>query len=76
MLSTIHIACPNCGSSAAERHILPESQIERTQCRDCDYLLVTCLRTNRVLEAYAPTIDFRKFKQTLVLRKSVSARLE
>lgn len=49
------IRCPNCGSEA-ERHYLLSSRLTRTQCPSCDYLMVTCSRTGRVIEAYAPGI--------------------
>lgn len=49
------IRCPNCGSEA-ERHHLLSSQLVRTQCSSCDYLMVNCSRTGRVIEAYAPGI--------------------
>lgn len=52
--------CPNCGSSAAERHQLLTEELTRTQCPHCDYLMVSCTLTNRVLEAYAPGIDALK----------------
>lgn len=51
-LQTIH--CPNCGSYA-ERHQI--NSISRTQCPRCDYLMVMCNRTGRVIEAYAPGLD-------------------
>ena len=49
------IRCPNCGSEA-ERHYISSSDITRTQCPSCDYLMVMCSRTGRVIEAYAPGI--------------------
>jgi len=49
------IHCPNCGS-AAERHYITDSQVTRTQCPRCDYLMITCTRTGKVIEAYAPGI--------------------
>lgn len=52
-VQTIH--CPNCGSDA-ERHFLLLQQLTRTQCATCDYLMITCTDTGRVLEAYAPGI--------------------
>jgi uncharacterized paraquat-inducible protein A len=52
-MQTVH--CPNCGSHA-ERHYLLNSQLTRTQCDRCDYLMTTCSRTGRVVEAYAPGI--------------------
>jgi hypothetical protein len=50
-----NIYCPNCGSQG-ERHFIFDRQLSRTQCRDCDYLLVCCTRTGKVIEAYAPGI--------------------
>ena len=47
--------CPNCGRDA-ERHYLADSGIVRTQCAHCDYLMITCHHTGRVIEAYAPGI--------------------
>ena len=54
VIQTVH--CPNCGKSA-ERHHLQEQQLTRTQCSGCDYLMITCQRTGRVIEAYAPGIS-------------------
>ncbi len=50
-----NIRCPNCGSEA-ERYYLLSSQLTRTQCLSCDYLMVMCSDTGRVIEAYAPGI--------------------
>ena len=47
--------CPNCGCPA-ERHYFNDSQLTRTQCPTCDYLMVTCRQTGKVIEAYAPGI--------------------
>ncbi len=52
------VCCPNCGSSA-ERHYVSSSQIIRTQCPSCDYLMIVCSLTNNVIEAYAPGIPVR-----------------
>ena len=49
------IRCPNCGSEG-ERHYVSESQVTRTQCPTCDYFMLSCTRTGRVIEAYAPGI--------------------
>ncbi|AFY47674.1 hypothetical protein Nos7524_1809 [Nostoc sp. PCC 7524] len=49
------IYCPNCGSEA-ERHYISDSQLTRTQCHNCDYLMISCTLTGRVIEAYAPGI--------------------
>ncbi|MGF1514475.1 MAG: replication restart DNA helicase PriA [Elainellaceae cyanobacterium] len=50
------VRCPNCGQPAERHHLLKDSLV-RTQCRGCDYLMVTCSRTGRVIEAYAPGIS-------------------
>ncbi len=48
------VHCPTCGASA-ERHYLLDSGRVRTQCDHCDYLMVACAKTGRVIEAYAPS---------------------
>lgn len=48
-----HVHCPNCGSDA-ERHYLTQERLVRTQCSSCDYLIITCAGTGKVVEAYAP----------------------
>ncbi|WP_019507937.1 hypothetical protein [Pleurocapsa sp. PCC 7319] len=55
MIKTQSIHCPNCGDRAT-RHFTDNSII-RTSCRSCDYLLVQCAKTGKVIEAYAPGID-------------------
>ncbi|NES99821.1 MAG: replication restart DNA helicase PriA [Sphaerospermopsis sp. SIO1G2] len=57
LLHKIH--CPNCGSKA-ERHYITDRQLTRTQCSHCDYLMINCTRTGRVVEAYAPGIYARR----------------
>ena len=47
------IYCPNCGDRA-ERYDCSDSNIIRTSCSHCDYLMVQCSRTGKVIEAYAP----------------------
>ncbi|WP_283769143.1 hypothetical protein [Roseofilum capinflatum] len=49
------IPCPNCGSSAQRKHLVKLEQT-KIECPSCDYLLLTCSRTGRVKEAYAPGI--------------------
>lgn len=49
------IRCPNCGSFA-ERQYIAKQQFTQTQCPSCDYLMVTCAQSGRVVEAYAPGI--------------------
>ena len=51
------IYCPNCGRTA-EKHQCSETSIIRTSCPECDYLLVQDFHTGRVIEAYAPGINF------------------
>jgi hypothetical protein len=57
MLLNQAICCPNCGSRQAERHHLTEQKLTRTQCNDCDYLLITCAVTAKVVEAYIPGVN-------------------
>lgn len=49
------VHCPNCGHSA-ERYYLEDERLIRTQCAHCDYLMITCSCTGKVIEAYAPGI--------------------
>lgn len=56
------IYCPNCGSGA-ERHYISDSDLTRTQCHSCDYLMICCTKTGRVIEAYAPGIHVRKYSR-------------
>ncbi len=49
------IRCPNCGSHA-ERHYVSSRQITQTQCPMCDYLMVTCSQTGKVVETYTTGI--------------------
>ncbi|MBD2103270.1 replication restart DNA helicase PriA [Leptolyngbya sp. FACHB-261] len=53
------VRCPNCGSLAERDHLLAAQHI-RTQCETCDYLMITCSQTGRVVEAYAPGIPSRR----------------
>jgi endogenous inhibitor of DNA gyrase (YacG/DUF329 family) len=53
MNTILAVCCPNCGSRA-ERHYLGAEHLTRTQCPTCDYLMVMCSQTGRVIEAYAP----------------------
>ena len=47
------ISCPNCGSIAERHHLSYLAQV-KTQCEECDYLLIVCTRSGHVLESYAP----------------------
>ena len=55
MQVTQGIRCPNCGSHA-ERNYLVSNRQTRTECPVCDYLMITCSLTGKVVEAYAPGI--------------------
>ncbi len=57
-----NISCPNCGSTA-QRHYISSSHLTKTQCSSCDYLMVMCSQTGRVIEAYAPGIDARSLSR-------------
>ncbi|PSB30197.1 replication restart DNA helicase PriA [Stenomitos frigidus] len=59
MPNVVSIHCPNCGSRA-ERYYLQADRLTRTQCSACDYLMVMCSETGRVIEAYAPGIYARR----------------
>lgn len=61
MLDKQLVRCPNCGSQA-ERHYIDDRHLIRTQCPSCDYLMILCAKTNRVIEAYAPGISMRSQK--------------
>ena len=50
------VNCPTCGSSA-ERHRSSSDSLVRTQCDRCDYLMVFCSKTGRVIESYAPSFS-------------------
>uniref|UniRef100_A0ACD5GN73 Replication restart DNA helicase PriA n=1 Tax=Desertifilum tharense IPPAS B-1220 TaxID=1781255 RepID=A0ACD5GN73_9CYAN len=49
------VCCPNCGSQA-ERNYIADSDQTQTQCLSCDYLLVTCAQSGKVVEAYSPGV--------------------
>jgi hypothetical protein len=56
LLTNYRLPCPNCGSSA-ERHFILDRNLTRTQCSTCDYLLIICQKTGKVIESYAPGIE-------------------
>lgn len=59
MRVTQEVRCPNCGSYA-ERHYFVKTEITQTQCPTCDYLMINCSRTGKVVEAYAPGLYARR----------------
>lgn len=54
---TIH--CPNCGSFALKSK-LPQQNLISISCPACDYLIIHCPDSAKVLEAYAPGLKMRK----------------
>lgn len=51
------VHCPNCGHLAERHHIkhpIKNQHLVRTQCNACDYLMITCSQSGKVIEAYAP----------------------
>jgi hypothetical protein len=63
------VRCPNCGSLAERHHLSFLAQV-KTECNRCDYLMVTCTRSGRVIEAYAPGLSFERVN----VKKIPSAR--
>ncbi|MFM7471490.1 MAG: replication restart DNA helicase PriA [Nodosilinea sp. LVE1205-7] len=59
------VHCPNCGE-LADRYHLAKDQLTRTQCSACDYLMITCDRTGRVIEAYAPGLFIGSDRQAML----------
>jgi phage FluMu protein Com len=51
------VRCPNCGTLAERSYT---RQIIQTQCHRCDYLMITCSVTGKVVEAYAPGISVHR----------------
>jgi hypothetical protein len=53
------ICCPNCGAKAYKTCLESDSthQIIQTSCPSCDYLMVSCALTGKVVEAYAPGLS-------------------
>lgn len=45
------VRCPNCGSHA-QRNYYANNQTIETTCPTCDYLMVSCSQTGKVLESY------------------------
>jgi uncharacterized Zn finger protein len=59
MPATQNVRCPNCGDHAERHHIISDRLI-RTQCPRCDYFMLACSVTGKVIEAYAPGIYARR----------------
>lgn len=56
---SIKVHCPNCGAPAQKVCLEDNStnQIIQTSCSHCDYLMISCARTGKVVEAYAPGLS-------------------
>lgn len=55
MIKNQQVRCPNCGKFA-DRQYFYKPELMRTACPVCDYLLINCRITGKVIEAYAPGI--------------------
>lgn len=66
-----NIPCPNCGD-VAERYNISTSHLTKTECSSCDYLMVMCSQTGKVIEAYAPGIDPRRIGRRCLKKLPVS----
>lgn len=62
VVQTVH--CPTCGSAAERRYSTKTGQV-RTQCDHCDYLMVSCAKTGRVIESYSPSFSPMAFSSRL-----------
>lgn len=65
MTVTQSVRCPNCGNVAERLYIPLIAQVE-TKCNACDYLLVSCTRTGKVIEAYYPGLNYQKLVNSAV----------
>ena len=83
MYTTQIVRCPNCGDEA-QRHFYSgfhathwqcaSNQITQLECHSCDYLMVTCSVTGKVIEAHAPgTVSGKLIPvQTQTLQTTIS----
>ena len=55
------VRCPNCGSYC-KRDAVKATSLLRTECGSCDYLMILCEETGRVIESYAPGLEFNALK--------------
>lgn len=70
-MKTQMVHCPNCGSLAERIYHSSISQIE-TQCLTCDYLMIICASTGKVVESYAPGIYPRHLREHSKLSVSLA----
>lgn len=59
MTNIQQVRCPNCGSYAEKQHF-PAQNLISVSCSHCDYLIITCPTSGKVVEAYAPGIKMKK----------------
>lgn len=71
MFTSQSVCCPTCGSSAQRYR---SSEIIRTECLACDYLLELCALTGKVRESYAPGLSVERFQRAIQPRKEVERR--
>ncbi len=71
MRITQRIRCPNCGNHGS-RDYLTNHEVIQTSCEICDYFMVNCSRTGKVIEAYAPGIGLSAFGVLSQAQESLS----
>ena len=85
MNRTYTVRCPDCGSLALRTHLnnrveprrgraIDDETIE-TECPSCDYLLVTCSVSGKVLDAHSSTTSVIARKQPIKNCHSVSPKV-
>ncbi len=55
MIKIQQVRCPNCGKFA-QRKYFHQPKLMQTACPVCDYLMINCCITGKVVESYAPGI--------------------
>ena len=55
MKQTYTVRCSDCGSLALRTHLVnyPHSPTTKTECPSCDYLLITCSNSGRVIDTHS-----------------------
>lgn len=69
------VRCPNCGSLAKRDRLVSLSQI-KTECHECDYLMITCSLTGKVVEAHAPGLLPSKIVLMKTARKELHLKFD
>ncbi|MCC0176277.1 hypothetical protein I4641_04715 [Waterburya agarophytonicola K14] len=84
MNRTYTVRCPDCGHLAIRSHLKrrvePKSEgaideTMATECPSCDYLLVTCSVSGKVLDAHSSTTSVIARKQPIDDHPSISPRV-